>query len=95
MLGTYKNCFQIYVDGVVVYSLTCVFTKLSILYLYHRMFPSKRLVVIASLIGALVLAYSTSLIIFAFLQCIPLSKLWTGKPGGVCVPTQPAYVTLA
>lgn len=86
---------KIYVGGVVVYSFTVIFTKLSILYLYHRIFPSKGLVLIASLLGALVLAYSAALVIFAFLQCIPLSKLWTGKPGGVCVPTRPAYVTLA
>ena len=85
---------KIYVGGVILYSFTAIFTKISILYLYHRIFPSKGLVLIASLIGALVVAYSTALIIFACLQCIPLSKLWNGKPGGVCVPTRPAYVTL-
>jgi len=78
----------------VIYSLTVILIKLSILYLYHRIFPSKALVLIARLTGALVLAYSGALIILAFLRCIPLSKLWNGKPGGVCVP-QPAYVTLA
>ena len=80
--------------GVVVYSLTVVFVKLSILYLYHRIFPSKGLVILASLIGVLVVAYNAALILFAFLQCIPLSKLWTGKAGGVCVSPRPAYVTL-
>ena len=49
----------------------------------------------ACLIAALVVAYNGALIIFAFLQCIPLSKLWTGEPGGTCVATKPAYVTLA
>lgn len=77
------------------YSFTVIFIKLSILYLYHRIFPSRGLVTIASCIAALVVAYSTALIIFAFLQCIPLSTLWTGTPKGVCVDTQPAYVTLA
>jgi len=86
---------QIYIGGVVVYSFTVIFIKLSILYLYHRIFPSRGLVIIASCIAALVIAYSTALIIFAFLQCIPLSTLWTGNPKGVCVKTQPAYVTLA
>ena len=90
-----QPCFQIYVAGIVVYSLTVIFIKLSILYLYHRIFISRGLVIAASLIAALVVAYNAALIIFAFLQCIPLSKLWTGKPGGVCVPTQPAFVTLA
>ena len=86
---------QIYVGGVVVYSFTVIFIKLSILYLYHRIFPSRGLVIAACLIAILVMAYNAALIIFAFLQCIPLSKLWTGKPEGVCVPTKPAYVTLA
>lgn len=89
------NPKQIYIGGVVVHSFTVIFIKLSILYLYHRIFSSRGLVIIASCIAALVVAYSTALIIFAFLQCIPLSTLWTGNPEGVCVDTQPAYVTLA
>lgn len=86
---------KIYVAGIVVYSLTVIFIKLSILYLYHRIFPSRGLLSVATGIAALVLAYNGALIIFAFLQCIPLSTLWTGNPEGKCVSTQPAFITLA
>lgn len=86
---------QAYIAGVVVYALTVIFTKLSILYLYHRIFRSKLLAILACLISALVLAYNAALILFAFLQCVPLSKLWTGELEGRCVKTTPAYVTLA
>ena len=95
ILQSNANSFQIYVGGVVVYSFTVIFIKLSVLYLYHRIFPSRRLMIAARFISALVVAYNAALIVFAFLQCVPLSKLWTGKPEGRCVPTKPAYVTLA
>ena len=85
---------KIYVAGIVVYSLTVVCIKLSILFLYHRIFLSKGLVLAASGVAALVINYNVALVIFAFVQCIPLSTLWTGNPSGKCVPTQPAFITL-
>ena len=87
--------YEVYVSDVIVYSSAVIFTKLSILYLYHRIFQSRTLVVVGSLIGVLVLAYSTALIIFAFLKCVPTSKLWSSKPKGIWIPTRPAYITLA
>ena len=89
------NCCEVYVSDVIVYSFTVIFTKLSILYLYHRIFQSRTLFVLASLIGVLVLAYSAVLITFAFLKCFPSSKLWSSKPEAMWIPTRPAYITLA
>ena len=86
---------KVYISDVIVYSFTVICTKLSILYLYHRIFQSRTLVYVASLIGVLVLAYSIALIIFAFLKCVPSSKIWSTKPEGTWVPTRPAYIALA
>lgn len=87
------NTSQNYVAGIVVYALTSTLTKLSILALYVRIFPSQTLKKFAIAIGSLVIMYNLALIIFDFLQCIPLSTLWTGQ--GVCTPTTAAYVSLA
>lgn len=83
-----------YVGGVLAYALTAVLIKLSILCLYHRIFPSRTMYILSSCIAGVIILYKVALIVFGFLQCVPLSKLWTGGPGA-CVPTTPAYVTLA
>ena len=51
---------QICVGGVVVYSFTVIFIKLSILYLYHKIFPSRGLIVAAGLTAVLVVAYNAA-----------------------------------
>ena len=45
-------------------------------------------------IAIIVIAYSLALILVAALECIPLSKAWTGGPGA-CIDTLPPYTALA
>lgn len=68
--------------------------KFSIIYLYRRIFPSRRLDIAAFIVGAVVLAYSFTQAVAMGLQCIPLSSLWTGKPGK-CIQIETLFTVMA
>lgn len=86
---------QGFIVAEVCYACTIMLTKLSILFLYHRIFPSKQLKLVSIAIATLVLAYSLALVIVAFVQCIPLSMTWTPTEHGTCIDTKPPYTTTA
>ena len=85
---------QIFVATVVAYAISTTLTKFSILLFYNRIFPSTRLVRISWVVAGIVTAYNLTLIVITGLQCIPLSTLWTKRPG-FCVNIFPAFTTLA
>lgn len=84
---------QTFISGEVTYSCTIVLAKLSVLFLYRRLFPSKELTIYSILVAILVLGYSTALIVVSFTQCTPLYKLWRPETPGHCINTKAAYVT--
>ena len=50
---------------------------------------------ISIVVAAIVLGYSIALVVVAFVQCIPLSKVWDTMEHGVCINTGPPYVATA
>ena len=86
---------QLFVAVEIFYASTIILVKLSILSLYNRIFPSRKLRLGSIVVGALVILYSLALILVALLQCIPLSKLWTPSQEGVCINTEAPYITTA
>ncbi|KAL8945985.1 MAG: hypothetical protein Q9222_007558 [Ikaeria aurantiellina] len=86
---------QVYTTTIVAYSLCVVLTKVSILTFYNRIFPSDWLKRASWAIGLLTAGYNLALILVGALECIPLSTLWTHKPGGTCIDTVPPFTALA
>jgi len=85
---------QGYVTCIVAYAICVVLTKLSILCFYCRIFvPFKSLLYISWGFGIFIVAYNLALIFVAAFQCIPLSSMWTGRPG-TCIDTLPPYTAL-
>lgn len=80
--------------SIVCYAWAVMFTKCSILLYYRRIFKVEWLHWASLVMGAIVVAYNIALIFVAGFECIPLSSLWTGKPGN-CINTTPPYTTLA
>lgn len=76
------------------YNIAMFLAKTSVLFLYRRIFPSPQIKTMSIIVMVIVAGYSLSLFLVSLLQCIPLSTLWTGKPG-VCVDIATAYVALA
>ncbi|BCS28726.1 uncharacterized protein APUU_70296S [Aspergillus puulaauensis] len=85
---------QVFVGAIICYSITIMLTKISVLLFYHRIFPVKWLTVVSYFVGALVISYNLAVIFVAAFQCIPLSSLWTGKPGQ-CINVTPPFLALA
>ncbi|KAH8424139.1 uncharacterized protein LDX57_001893 [Aspergillus melleus] len=81
---------QLFVAAIIVYSITVMLTKLSILFLYRRAFPIKWLLIVSYLLGAVVIAYNLSVIFVASFKCIPLSVFWTGN-SKKCVDNPPPF----
>ncbi|PLB44809.1 hypothetical protein P170DRAFT_512954 [Aspergillus steynii IBT 23096] len=85
----YKRFVQESAANAIVYAITVMATKISILFLYRRIFPTRSLVLGAYFVGATVIAYNVALAFVAAFQCVPFSSMWTGEPGkciGISVP---------
>lgn len=68
----------VYVTGVTMY-------KISLLYLYSRIFPLPDVRRWGRVCGAVTTTWSTACTIAACVQCVPLNKLWEPWQGGVCI----------
>lgn len=63
--------------------ITCV--KLSVLFLYRRLFPSNNLKKALGIIGAFVLSYNTAAVFVVIFQCYPIEANWDPTVSGQCV----------
>ena len=60
--------------------------KLSVLFFYHRIFPSYRFLIISYIIGIVTLAWFITFIFLQFFSCVPLNYYWDKTiPGGHCI----------
>jgi len=82
-LVAYKKIQVVYL---MVYALSCTFSKLAILGLYQRVFIERRDRIISYALMVIVCLWSVSAIFANGLQCVPLAYLWNpkGHPGGYC-----------
>ena len=71
--------------GQVIYCLPMACVKLSILFLYRRLFPSKRLKKALIVIGIFVLSYSIAAVFVVIFQCYPIQSNWDPTVTGYCV----------
>ena len=76
-----KSPIQSVIASQIIYCFAIAPIKLSVLFLYKRVFPARNLYIACLVSGAVVLGYSIGQAIGLALQCIPLSSLWTGSPG--------------
>ncbi|PYI04303.1 hypothetical protein BO78DRAFT_398983 [Aspergillus sclerotiicarbonarius CBS 121057] len=93
-LKSTKVFIQIYVAACVSYSFTVMMTKISVLLYYNRIFPIRWLRTTSFIVGGVVIAYDLAVVFIAALECIPLSSMWTGKPGR-CIDTKGPFTALA
>ncbi|KAL4877583.1 hypothetical protein BJY04DRAFT_221955 [Aspergillus karnatakaensis] len=83
-----------YVAASICYAITIMLTKVSILAFYYRIFPLRWLLHTSYAVGAVVVAYNFAIVLVVSFECIPLSSLWTGKPG-TCIDTSTPFTILA
>ncbi|MCJ1407200.1 hypothetical protein MMC19_001271 [Ptychographa xylographoides] len=64
---------------------TIVVVKLSILFLYNRIFPQRWFKRSLKVIGVFIIAWAVSAFFGAIFQCVPLAALWDPTVSGVCI----------
>ncbi|KAK9772380.1 hypothetical protein SCAR479_10918 [Seiridium cardinale] len=69
----------------VIYNPALVSTKISILALYHRLFPGKRFKWVCVGVGAFVIAYSITAVMTNIFQCTPVESNWDKSITAHCV----------
>lgn len=60
--------------------------KLSVLCFYHRIFPFRKVTIIASLLGAFIIAWCITYLALIVFNCRPIQYFWDKSiPGGKCI----------
>ncbi|KAL5051939.1 hypothetical protein BDW71DRAFT_212992 [Aspergillus fruticulosus] len=67
------------------YNASLLFTKISLLLQYLRIFPSYKFRIICYVVMGVVIAYSTWAIVSGFVNCVPVAKFWDRELPGHCL----------
>lgn len=76
---------KIVVATQIVYNPAVVAIKSSILLLYRRLFPGRRLKIILWCVGGFVVSYSIAQSLVEVFQCSPVNALWNPQVKGKCI----------
>ncbi|KAI9803327.1 MAG: hypothetical protein M1825_002118 [Sarcosagium campestre] len=75
----------------ILYPLTLTFTKLSILLLYWRLFPTRGFRLGTYIVGAIVVIWWLEVELVTIFQCKPISYLWDKSGKGRCLDLRGAF----
>jgi hypothetical protein len=90
-LRTETDSQQLYYVSQILYVITQNLTKISILFLYLRIFLSPRFRLCTKILMAWITCRATAFLVAVILQCIPISSIWNLSSGAKCV-NSPAIV---
>lgn len=67
------------------YNASLLFTKISLLLQYLRIFPSYKFRIVCYIVMGIVAAYSAWAIVSGFVNCVPVAKFWDRELPGHCL----------
>ncbi|KAL4821381.1 hypothetical protein BDW67DRAFT_48461 [Aspergillus spinulosporus] len=67
------------------YNASLLFTKISLLLQYLRIFPSYKFRIVCYIVMGIVIAYSTWAIVSGFVNCVPVARFWDRELPGHCL----------
>ena len=83
---------KIQYTGAIQYPLCVLFTKLSILYQYRRLFPSHDFKLMTTVLITVMIMWATAVILVGINMCSPINKAWSPTmKGGKCIDLVPFY----
>ncbi|THZ03651.1 hypothetical protein D6C95_03654 [Aureobasidium pullulans] len=92
----YPNLLRGWVVCAVMYSITMLFSKMSILLLYRRLFPIVNFAKRWWAVVAFTVAYSVGGMLASLFQCRPMESAWTlDVPSDYCISTEKFYTANA
>ncbi|KAL8824018.1 MAG: hypothetical protein Q9170_008272 [Blastenia crenularia] len=80
-----KALTEIVILATCLYICTCTATKMSILFLYYRIFPLRRFRIILIVVGSSVIAWTIAIVLVEIFQCWPIKLQWDPTALGHCV----------
>lgn len=92
------NYFFVYRKAIltteVLYTPASTSIKFSILLLYRRIFPSKKLKIVLQCIAGFLVIFALTQMLSVIFQCTPVAALWnpTAHPGATCDSYTPALI---
>ena len=78
--------------GEIIYTLSLVAIKISILQLYRSIFPGRGFIIMTSVVGAGVIAWGIAVILVSILQCNPVRGEWDLTVPATCIPLEHFYL---
>ena len=94
ILETGLTLLQVLYSGSFLYSATILFTKLSILSLYRRLFPKKSVQQTSYVVAIIVAVWFVVANTVGALLCIPVTKVWRPSTPGGCIDLASFYYGL-
>lgn len=85
------NIFKILMAFECVYTTAAAIIKVSILYLYLRIFPSRGFRTATYVVGGSIAAWWLALLVVSVFQCQPVSLFWTHAGQGRCLGMKTAF----
>lgn len=92
-VGKLSNSYlQMLIVAEVVYTISLVATKISILLLYRSIFPGRGFALATDIVGAFVLAWGIAVILVSIFSCNPVRGFWDFSVQATCINTQLFYM---
>ena len=78
--------------GVALFSPAIIFTKLSVILLFKRVFTAVRTRQLLYAVAAVVVLSNLASIILGLASCVPIERNWNGESKGNCFDPRPMFV---
>ena len=76
----------------ILYTISLVATKISILLLYRSIFPGRRIALITNIVGACIIAWGIAVVLVSIFSCNPVRGFWDITVEATCVDTRHFYL---
>ena len=91
------RCFpyQLLIATSCMYIVAIAMVKISVLFFYRRIFPSRRFLIILRIVGGFIMCYSTvQLLVFVF-ECIPIRGAWDPLIQAKCIHVNDMFIAMS
>ncbi|KAJ5359799.1 hypothetical protein N7517_008990 [Penicillium concentricum] len=75
-----------------IYVTTIAVTKVSILLMYCRIFPTKEIRTASMILGGISLAWAVAIIFVSIFQCTPIARAWDTRIPGTCIDLKASFI---
>lgn len=72
--------------------MTLVLTKLSILLMYARIFPTRNFRIASFVLGGISVAWAIAIIFVSIFQCTPIARAWDKTIPGHCIDLKASFI---